>query len=122
MSPTVAKSPGKGDNRDAEEGTVSGGMLASISINSGVPGISSIVSRFPAPATLVLAVAFATLGGLEDGVDVLGVHVRVAAYALEDRKGFDKEGCRVAFAPSTIAVVKADIIIGVKTKPRTELF
>lgn len=69
----------------------------------------------PAPATLVLAVAFATLGGLEDGVDVFGVHVRVdAAYVLEDRIGRVKEGCRVAFIPSERSrcalLVKADII------------
>lgn len=119
MSLAAGKSPGKGEDRDAEEGTVSGGILpftaSEISISSDASGRFSIVPGLPVPATLVLAVAFTTLGGREDGVDVFGVHVRVdAAYALEDRKGRAREGFRVAFIPSKRSrcalLVKADII------------
>jgi hypothetical protein len=114
MSPVVVKSPGKGDDRDVEEGTVSGGMLpfmASASINSDV----LIVSRFPEAAALVLAVAFATLSGLEDGLDVFGVHDRVgAAYVLEDRRGPNNKGFRVMLTPNKrvrfMLLVKANII------------
>jgi hypothetical protein len=119
MSPAAVKSPGKGEDGDAEEGTVSSGILppmaSETSISSDVSGRFSVILGSPAPATLVLAVAFTTLGGLEDGVDVFGVHVRVdTAYALEDRIGRVKECCRVAFIPSKISrcalLVKADII------------
>ena len=116
-------SPEKGDDRDAEEDVATGGLppfMASTSIKSGVLGMFSMASRFTASATLVLAVAFATLGGLEDGVDVFGVHVRVgAAYVLEDRADLVKESCRVALAPSKIVrfmlLVKVDINMSVTT-------
>jgi hypothetical protein len=119
MSTAAVKSPGKGDDRDAEEGTASSGILplmaSETSISSNVSGRFSVVPELPAPATFVLAAAFTTLGGLEDGVDVFGVHVRVdAAYVLEDRIGRVKEGCRIAFIPSKKSrcalFVKADII------------
>jgi hypothetical protein len=42
----------------------------------------------PVIPTLVVAltIAFASLGGLEDGVNIFGDHVHVAAYAREDRR------------------------------------
>jgi len=90
-------------------------MASDTSISSDTLGRLSVISGLPAPATLVLAVAFTTLGGLEGGVDVFGVHVRVdAAYVLEDDRGRATEGCRVAFIPSKISrcalLVQADII------------
>ena len=100
--------------------------MASTSIKSGVLGISSMASRFTVSATLVLAVAFATLSGLEDGVDVFGVHVRVgAAYVLEDRADLVKESCRVALAPRKIVrfklLVKVDIVSDYSVQCRTFL-
>jgi len=75
----------------------------------------SVASWFTAPAALVLAVAFVTLSGLVDGLDVFGVHVRVdGVYALEDRRGAVKEGCRATLAPIKrvrfMLLVKANII------------